>query len=362
MSFIAWGAVSGRSREIAGALGGEARCLFPPESGWRPHAAIRYLLATLDTSAYLLRRRPGSILVTNPPLVAGFVALACGRLIGAPVVLDSHPGGFGAQGDTFSAKLQQLHRWLVRHVDGCAVASPPWVEVVQEWGGTAVELHEAPGDLDGTPRLRAQGRALRVLCVGRLAPDEPAEAVVHAAALVPDCEFFVTGDVTRRPDLLLIAPENVTFTGFLAPDAYAQALRDADVVMTLTTEPSSVMRAAYEAVYALRPLVVTDFPLGRSLFPKAVHVRNDAEGIAEGIRRVRDGWSEYSEATTEARAVQLDRWTRQLGELRILLGLSSHEDDDSNTIFGTPSPPPRHRRNGVLSRIRTSLQSVQVST
>ena len=363
VSFIAWGAVSGRSREIAEALGGESHCIFPPESSWRPHASIRYVLATFDTAAYLVRHRPRSVLVTNPPVFAGLVALACARLFGATVVLDSHPGGFGAQGDTLSAKLQGLHRWLVRHVDGSAVASPQWVEVVREWGGAVVEVHEAPGPLVPSPRLRAQGSRLRVLCVGRLAPDEPADEIVRAASLLPDCDFLVTGDVARWPELVPGAPANVTFTGYLGPDAYAQAIQDADVILTLTTEPSSVMRAAYEAVYALRPLIVTDTPLNRNLFPHAVLVDNDAEGIAGGVRRLRDGWPDFAQAAPEARAVQLERWAHQRHQLQVLLGLAPHDEDEgSSTIFATPSPPPRARRDGVLARIRRSLQKVHVST
>jgi len=363
VAFVAWGAVSGRSREIAAALGGEAHCLFPPESSWRPHAAIRYLLCTVDTVAYLARRRPRSLVVTNPPLVAGFVVLACGRLLGCPVVLDSHPGGFGAQGDSFSARLQAVHRWLARHVDGCAVASQPWVDVVTSWGGRAIQLHEAPGELEQPVDSRPRSAALRVLCVGRLAPDEPSEAVIRAAALVPGCEFFVTGDVSRAPELRDVAPPNVTFTGFLDPGAYGEALRAADVVMTLTTEPSSVMRAAYEAVYARKPVIVTDWPVGRELFPYAVHVGNDAESIAEGVRHADEGFAPLLRTTDEARDLQLERWEAQLHQLRLMLGLPPHEEDGSSTTgFATPSPPPRNKRDGVLARIRTSLQKVQVST
>ena len=91
-------------------------------------------------------------------MVAGLVTLAVGRLIGSPVVLDSHPGAFGAQGDSVSARLQAVNRWLVRHVDGCIVASEPWVEQVRAWGGAAVELHEAPG-LDAPARADAADRA-----------------------------------------------------------------------------------------------------------------------------------------------------------------------------------------------------------
>ncbi len=333
---MAWGAVSGRSREIAHALGGEAHCLFPPEARWRPHPAIRYILCTLDTVWYVARRRPRSIVVTNPPVVAGLVALACGRLIGSPVVLDSHPGAFGAQGDTVSARLQGVHRWLVRHVDGCIVASEPWVDQVREWGGAAVEVHEAPG-LDAPARATTVTDQLHIFCVGRLAPDEPFEEMIEAAHLVPDVVFLVTGDVQRVPTLPDRAPSNVTFTGFLPKDEYESALLEADVIMTLTTEPSSVMRAAYEAVYPRRPLIVTDWPIGLNLFPYAVHVHNDAGSIAEGVRRARDEFGELARQADAARDVQLTRWSTQIPQLRRMLEIPDHEVDGSSEGSKAPS-------------------------
>ncbi len=292
------------------------------------------MLCTVDTVLYVLRRRPRSLIVTNPPVVAGLVTLALGRLIGSPVALDSHPGAFGAQGDSVSARLQAVNRWLVRHVDGCIVASEPWVEQVRAWGGAAVELHEAPG-LDAPARSEPRKGQLRFLCVGRLVPDEPFEEMIRAAGLVPDCAFFVTGHVERVPGLRDQAPPNVTFTGFLASEEYERAVLDADVIMTLTTEPSSIMRAAYEAVYARRPLIVTDWPLGREMFPYAVHVRNDTQSIAEGIRLARDEIEALVGMTDEARAVQLARWSTQIPHLCRMLQLSGHEGDGSSEGEGS---------------------------
>ena len=39
-----------------------------------------------------------------------------------------------------------------------------------------------------------------------------------------------------------------------------------------------------------------------------------------------------------------------------------HDGVDSSTNLATPSPPPRSSRDGVLARMRRSLQKVQVST
>jgi hypothetical protein len=107
----------------------------------------------------------------------------------------------------------------------------------------------------------------------------------------------------------------VSFVGFLDPVEYRAAVADCDIVVTLTTEPTSVMRAAYEAVYARRPLVVSDWPVARALFPHAAHTANDADSLAHAIWSVVADYERYAGALDEARAVQLDRWEAQRGAL-----------------------------------------------
>ncbi len=316
--FLAWGAVAGRSAEIAAALGGRSISLYPPGSGRRPHAAVRYLHCSVITP-WRLRHRPALVVVTNPPVVAGLVTYVSGRLLGFPVALDSHPGGFGAQGDELSRRLWRLHRFLARRVAFSLVAAEPWAAMVEGWGGRAVVVHEAPM-LDLVPVPSDRGR-LRVLYVGRFARDEPVEVVLEAARRSPGVEVLVTGDPADCPQALRSsAPPNVRFVGFLGPDAYRAAVGGAHAVLTLTTEPGSVMRAAYEAVYAGRPLLVSDWPLGRELFPYAVHVANEAGSIAGGLAELAAGYDRLAAVAAVARDAQLARWRGQEGRLRAAIG------------------------------------------
>lgn len=312
--FLAWGAVRGRSVEIARALGGDAVSLYAPGEGRRPHVAWRYLHGAFAT-AWRLRRRPAFVIVTSPPIFAGLVAYACGRLLGFPVALDSHPGAFGAQGDELSRRLLRLHRHLARRVAFSLVAAEPWAAIVRSWGGRPVIVHEAPM-LEPLPLPPSRER-LRVLYVGRFAGDEPIAAVLEAAAAVPEVELLVTGDPSACPASLRTgAPANVRFVGFLDEARYREAIRSCHGVLTLTTEPASVMRAAYEAVYAARPLVVSDWPVARETFPCAVHVANDAASIAAGLEAVRARYDELVGATGRARALQVARWQGQEDRLR----------------------------------------------
>jgi glycosyltransferase involved in cell wall biosynthesis len=308
--FLAWGAVAGRSEEIAAAIGGQATCFFPPGPTRRPPVLVRWVLSAIGTVGYLVRHRPKVVIVTNPPIFAPLVAYACARLIGATVVMDSHPGGFGAQGDRVAAKLQPLHRWMVRRAALVLVTDDSWSETVRDWGGTPAVIHEAPTDWVGGPPRRHQ--RLRVLVVGRFGRDEPVHAVIDAARARPECDFLVTGDpAALDAELRSGAPSNVTFVGFLDAAHYRGAVMDSDAVLTLTTEPTSVMRAAYEAVYARRPVVISDWPVGRELFPHALHTRNDAVAIARAIATLDADYDRYAGTVEGAGQVQLDRWLEQ---------------------------------------------------
>jgi len=318
--FLAWGAVGGRSTEIAGALGGQAVCLFPPGASPRPGVLMRYARSSVETVRILRSMRPAALIVTNPPVIPGLIGLGWSRITGRRIALDSHPGAFGAMEDQASARLLPVHRWLARRVDVSLVAAPVWQEEVEAWGGRAMVLHEAPAWDPPAPAVLHD--PFRILYVGTFAGDEPAREVCDAARLLPDCRLLVTGDPAEAPDGLIgSAPENVRFVGFLDTPAYREEIARADLVVTLTTEPGSVMRAAYEAVYAGRPLVISDWPILRELFPTAIHVRNDAEGLAHGIRQARARHPELVARTGVARDLQLARFQAQRDELARFLDL-----------------------------------------
>ena|GEM_PF-580119 len=317
--FLAWTPISGRSAEIAAALGGEAYCDFDRRLTRRWLVPLRYALSAVRTVRYLARTRPTGLIVTNPPLLPGLLGYWWAKRHGVPIVLDTHPGGFGAQGDRVSERLQAPHRWLASRVDASMVTDEHWVALLESWGGRGIIVHEAPPTWTVEPAGPITGRP-RILFVGTFGGDEPIDVLFAAARLVPALDLHVTGDPRRCPAALRDdVPENVTLTGFLQQDAFSAAVEDADVIVTLSTEPTSVMRAAYEAIYAGRPLVLSDWPGLRRLFPSAVRVANEPAALAQGLERAVAERDQLLAASEEARAAQLERWSSQLATLRSVL-------------------------------------------
>jgi glycosyltransferase involved in cell wall biosynthesis len=318
---LAWTNRPGRALDLAESLGGEAAVVYPRTPGFLRHpfsTALRYALSTVITASTLVRLRPSAVVVTNPPLIPPLVVATWSALTRRPFLLDSHPSAFGAKGRWVVAKLQFVHRWLARAAEGVLVTTDERAAEVNGWGARGLVVHEAP--VLFPPRRTQQPPA--VLFVGVFAPDEPVEAVVEAARLVPDVQFQITGDVSQAPSGLLDnAPPNVSFVGYLGAEDYRQCVADATVLLTLTTEPSSVMRSAYEAVYARTPLITTGTPALRELFPHAVFCDNTAESVRDAVVRALADKADLESQAEAALALQDRRWALQRAELAGLCGL-----------------------------------------
>lgn len=324
--FVAWARTPGRSAEIADALGGTAVCIWPAWLAGARRTPLRWAWSAVATVAALVRLRPRAVIATNPPVFPGLLALAYARIVGGRAVIDSHPAAFGRKQARAAAWLLPVHRWLARRADAVLVTTDEWVAEVERWGGRALVVHEAPST--GPLARRAMGSRPRVLFVGVFAGDEPVAAVVDAARVLPGYDVVVTGDLRRASQGLVAgAPANVAFVGFLGPDGYGRELAAADVVLALTTEPTSVVRAGYEAVYAHRPLVVSDWPVLRDTFPRAVHVRNDASSIAAGLRAAVASHRALVAGAPAAAAVQQARWASQRRRLAEAVGVEVVEAD-----------------------------------
>jgi glycosyltransferase involved in cell wall biosynthesis len=312
--------VSGRSAEIALALDGDARCFYSSGLVRRELVPLRYVIGALRTVAYLVRRRPSAIIVSNPPVFPGAIAYLYGRITKAPVVLDSHPSSFALyENKKLIAAMMPLHRFLMSRVRGVIVTDDRLAHQVRAQGGRAEIVHEAPPLWRVSPPSSLKGRP-QILVVGIFADDEPTDVVVDVARRLPHVDVSITGDVRKCPPALQTArPENVCFTGFLGPEDYRDAVEKAHIVIAATKLPEAVSRAANEAVFACRPLITSDTPATRRYFPFAVHVPNTTVGMTEGIEEALRRYDELRLLAEEARDEQRQRWERQLHTLRGLV-------------------------------------------
>ena len=320
ITFIAWVREDSRSRSLAEGLGGEARTFFDLSIHRRALVPLRYLISAVRTLLYLTTRRPRAAAIQSPPQPAAALVALWARLARAPLVLDTHPANFETEG--IHHRMQPLLRAVVPAANCCIVTTERLGEQITAWGGTPVVVHEAPMPWATESTPRTPGPASSVIFICTFAPDEPLDAVLGAAALAPQITFRITGDLRRLPQGVRDrAPANVEWLGYLGVEDYVAALRDADVVMSLSERSDSVPRSAHEAVDALRPVVLTDRDHMRPLFTHAVWVDNTPESIAAGVADAVARADELSAVALDARAAQWARWEDQLARLRSLIAV-----------------------------------------
>ncbi|WP_129338032.1 glycosyltransferase [Cellulomonas endophytica] len=317
--YVTWHRHGGRVREISSALGADALHIRPVVRVKRLHVTVQRSLSVLVTVRELVRRRPDVVLVTNPPALPGVLVAAVSRLLGARFVLDNHPGSFGDKDNAGGRRAVPVTRRLARAALVVLVNNPEYVRVVEGWGGRATIVHEGPPESLPPVWEPRPGARTRVLVPAVFDVDEPVDVVAEVARRMPDHDFVMTGERGSAPASLRDAlPANLELLGFLGPEPYEAELAACDVVLALTTAPRSVQRSAYEAVYAGRPLVCSDFPFAREYFPYAHHAHNEPDAVVRALETaVRDA----PETLLTARKVQAARWDEQIGELRRLVGL-----------------------------------------
>ena len=310
---IAWAPHSRMSDTFARELGGKLFCVHYLKFKSPVHAPLKYVLQSLRTIQILFRERPDAVHVQNPPFVAGLVVALCCIFLQAQYVLHYHSAAFGS----LWRWALPIQKWIARRAATNIVTNRHWAEIVQSWGGHTLIMLDPFLDLPGAAQYPV-GPGFNVAFVNIFEPDEPVEAVVEAAALAPDVNFYITGDTGRKPGSFFAdVPANVTFTGFLDPNnAYPGLLRAVDAVMVLTTRDHTLQLGGCESVALGKPLITSDWPYLREVFSRGtVFVSDRAESIRDGILKVRENCSLLAAEIEQLRRESRREWDQRLQEL-----------------------------------------------
>jgi hypothetical protein len=277
---------------------------------------FKYLVQSIQTFWVLFQRRPRTVLVMTPPVVACIPVWLYTRIMGAQYAIDAHSGAFL---DRRWMPIMFLHKFFSRRALVTMVTEQFLVDIVEGWGANAMIVGDVPPCF-AKPRPLQLAPGRNMTFVSTFTEDEPLDTFLGAARQNPDVHFYVTGRLRNaKPEVLKQAPDNVTFTDFLSDSEYAGLLTQSDAVICLTKEDHTMQRGAYEAVYMNKPVITSDFEILRQAFPiGAVHVKNTAAEISRGIAMMKENCEMYAQQVRQLRSKKIDRWRgveRDLGRL-----------------------------------------------
>lgn len=303
---ISWAPGHGRTEGLATYLGLHNRYIYPAVPVRRfplVATAIRYFLSLLLTSVQLFRARARdcTVIVVAPPVFPVLLA----RVILKPdrLIIDAHSGAFVGKKWRWSVPL--LRR-------SCRGSAGLIVTNEQILKGISVDcevfvIHDLFEHWDRTDPAEP-GYVLVPLGGG---DDEPVETILSA---VRQSGLPVVLSGRGYPDSL---PSNAQAVGFVPIDEYRDYVRKARVVVALTMNDFTMQRVGYEAMFAGRALVTSDFEVLRQFFGEAaVYVTpDDANSIARGVT---GAWNDADHLSAAMRAVQASRAEQQAATMETL--------------------------------------------
>jgi glycosyltransferase involved in cell wall biosynthesis len=315
--FISWAEDCSRSDSLAKKLDGVSVMVYSPFWGSRYSTIlIKYLSQSLKTLRVLFRYRPRAVFVMTPPVVACAAVWLYTKIARARYAIDAHSAALLYQRWRWSLFI---HAFFSRHAVVTLVTNEFLADMLRKRGAKTHIVRDVPIHFAEPRLMKLKGRS-NVTFISTFTRDEPLEALLGAAAQIPDVHFYITGRLKDAdPETVKRASPNVTFTDFLSDSEYSGLLLASDAVICLTTEDHTMQRGAYEAVYLRKPVITSDFPILRESFPiGTVHVHGTAVDIANGVREMMANLPRYQNEVQQLQLQKLRQWKDVEQEIRHL--------------------------------------------
>jgi len=313
--FISWERHT-RSRSLAKALDVS---LF--EIVFSGNRFKRYFFSIIKTIRLIKKENPSVVIIQNPSIVLASIVLLFFSSE-RKIVIDAHNAAIYP----FEGRYGILNRFawfLLRKGDLVITTNEALKDKLFEIGAKPMTVSDPMPIL---PKfIRSDVKKIRnpeVVLICTWAPDEPYLEFLEAVeSLSHECvEIKITG----RPPKYIQArsvPPNLKLTGFVSETEYWEILRDAAVIVDLTTRENCLVCGAYEAAAVGVPCVISDSYALRSTFTRGyVYVENKASEIAKGIlfslerqEQLREDISEFRRSYGELVRQKTDALKAELG-------------------------------------------------
>lgn len=253
---------------------------------------LRYVAQTLVTWKVLFKERPEIVYVQNPPSIAPLACLVYCKLFGAKLMIDSHTAAFL---DAKWMRFYWLFRFVARHADLNSCHNYKNLEILKSWRvePSIVLQFFNPDFSEAELRKPLSDKKLEnllnnskpsVLMVNRFASDDDYLGVIATAKIMPEMNFFITGNPLKAPDLPKHLPDNVCLTGYLMHSEFMRLMDRSKAVLAFTKRPDTVLWSVREILALRKPFVTTDSEVMRHYFSEvALFANSDPRDIKEQI-------------------------------------------------------------------------------
>ena len=296
--FLVWAPFSIRAQNLSENLGAKL-FLLNYKFKKKIYSPIKYPVLFAKTLKILAKEKPDVIIIQVPPIFCIIPVMLYKKLLGGrkgrcSIIIDAHTGAFGRPW----SYVKSLNKLLMKKSNLLIITNKQLQNnVLHDYGiNTTILEDRIPNPKISSfacesykDKYAKQGASYtnKIAFVCSFAPDEPLENVVTAAALLPEVQFYVTGDHSRAQNKKQVLEQktgNIVFTGFLSYDEYMYLLQYVDAVVVLTNRDQTMLSGAYEAMAVGKPLITSNWDCLQQYYNKGtICTDNSPEGIKKAI-------------------------------------------------------------------------------
>ena len=299
-----------RNRELSKAIG--AKLFEFKEIDQIRNPFCRYFLGIVRTLKVVLREKPGIVFGQNPSLMLSLFLVCAKRLLGFKVIIDAHNAGiFPAEGS--SALLMRISRFIQRYADVIIVTNEGLRQHVIANKGRGFILQDKIPKIPPVVELQQLKGKINLLFICSYAADEPYEAVIEAAAGLPeDICIYITGNYKKANLAPVAMPPNVKLTGFVPVKEFETLLQSVDATIDLTAREDCLVCGAYESVAVEKPMILSDTKALRDYFyAGAVYTVHTVVAIQKAVIELVDRKEELTAQITRLKEDRIIVWERR---------------------------------------------------
>lgn len=312
-----------RSRELSQAFG----VPYYPLISKRGRAA-RYLILSLRTIVFILRKRPALVFCQNPSLI--LTCLLCGAksFLGFELVVDRHSNFKFKTQTSKHLKWRIFHGlsdYTIRKSTLTVVTNGPLAKIVTDKGGRAAVLPDKLPDVRCSDRVGDLKKGTNFLFICTFSDDEPVEEVLKAfSELGEGYNLYVTGNYSKFSKWKPYSGEsNIIFLGFVDEKHYRKYLNSCDATIVLTSMALTLNCGSYESVSAKKPQIVSDSPVIRNYFRMgAIYVPElDKKSIKCSVIKMTSGLEKMTKEQAEFQKMLIEEWSFLFSNAKKSIGL-----------------------------------------
>lgn len=296
--FIVWGREMQLSNNLGRALGAEViQIYYQKIFGFKIPVILRYLAQGAVSLFILFKNRPGTVIVQNPPVFAPLAVLLYCKLSGAKFAIDSHTAAFL---DDKWVAFYWLFKYVARRARLNSCHNFKNLEILKNWGvesamvmqfyNPVYDLEKLSDPLENEKIERILSKsAWPIMMVNRFANDDDWGTVVKTAELMPEADFFITGNQKEAVSALKTLPANIILTGYLKHDEFLKLMHRSSVILAFTLRPDTVLWSIREIMALSKPFITTDSQVLRHYFNEVgLFTKSDAFELKERILEARE--------------------------------------------------------------------------